>query len=70
MVMVCGSQAAAGQVMMRLIGEGLYPHAHFRVEQTGPNHFPISITITSMLSATQTARLHAGIATIPGASIQ
>jgi hypothetical protein len=70
MVITCASHVAAGQVIMLLLGEDLYPRRHFRVEQIGSNQFPIVITISNMLSADQAARLQAGIATIPGAGIQ
>jgi len=66
-VIVCASYNAASQVIMLLLGERLYPRTHYRVHQT--NH-EISITIVSVLSAELEARLRAGIAAIPGASIQ
>jgi hypothetical protein len=55
---------------MRFVGEGLYPTRYVRVTQTGSSDFPISITISSILSAEQAARLRATIATIHRVSIQ
>jgi hypothetical protein len=68
-VIVCASHVAAGYVIMLLLGEGLPPRTHYRVDQIDHDDGRIRITIVSQLSVEQAARLRAGIATIFGASI-
>ena len=69
MIIVCTSGVAAGQVIMLLRREDLWPAVHFRVRQIDYGG-SITITIASLLSVGQEAQLRAEIATIRGASIQ
>jgi hypothetical protein len=67
-IIVCTSVAAAGEVVLLLLGYSLSPRIHFRVEQT--NHDEITITVVNKLTTEQIAQIRADLAAIAGVSIR
>ena len=70
MVIICATAAAAGEVIMLLLQQGLLPITHFRVDEMGHNDISVRVTIHSQLSAIQLVRLRTVIQTISETSIQ
>ena len=67
-IIVCTNAAAAGEVVLLLLGRPLSPRTHFRIDQTERD--TITITVMNTLSAAEVEQIRAELATIAGVSIQ
>jgi len=67
-VIVCMSVAAAGDVVLLLLGRSFFPRTHFRIDQTDRDE--ITITVVNTLTTEQIAQIRADLAAIAGVIIQ